>query len=257
MAAYADGVRYRAAWLADEHAFRLDDRDLELAHGGMAKFRRARRMSRMRGLAGVAAVAGALVVLGSFVVHAPAPTAGFALPPAVAEATARASARGLVLPGGERAADLQVPAMRSGQEASTPALEREREAAVAEYERGSRGAEAGARVVAALLATGELDAAGAYARECLRQHPDAVPLLVFAADVHYRADDLAGAAELLRHAARRAPGDPVVTLDLALVDRQLGNEAGALRALDRVARVTRGRDAALAARAKRERVTSP
>jgi tetratricopeptide (TPR) repeat protein len=253
MAAYVDAVRYRAAWLADADAFRLegDFRGLARASSGSAEAARSatprgrsrRAFAVLVSAALLAAIVAGLRPLGS------ASSMGFKLSPAVLEASAQSSARGLVLPGAEAYADRVRPELRSGPSAGSLALDRELKAAIEVYERGSRDPAAGARVVAALLANGEIEAAGDYAREGLRLHPDAVPLLVFGADARYRANDLAGAEALLRRAADRAPRDPLVALDLGLVLRQLGRSDEARRALQRASGT---HVAPLSARARRE-----
>jgi Tfp pilus assembly protein PilF len=131
-------------------------------------------------------------------------------------------------------------------------LEAELKAAIGAYEGGSRGPEAGARVVAAFLAYGDIAAANDYAEEALRAHPDDVALLVFAAGAKTRASDLAGAEQLLRHAVRRAPRDPLVALDLGLVLCRQGRGAEAGEWLARAAAAS---VAPVAARAQRERAS--
>lgn len=266
MAPYVDAVRYRAAWLADSDAFKPDRHVLELARMdrspereaaragvGSPRSRAADRSFRWQPALAVAAVLMVALVLTGRGWFARSPSVGFALPPAVREATEWSSSRGLVLPGGERTADRVQPGLRSGQDVSSPALDREVRSSIADYERGPRRAVVGARLVASLLAVGEIDAARDYAREALEAHPDDVPLLVYAADAHYRSNDLASAEELLRRAVMRAPGDPIASLDLALVLRQQARDDEADELL---ARVERAKVRALAERARRERAQS-
>jgi len=157
-----------------------------------------------------------------------------------------------VLPGAENHADRVRVELRAGSTGSSIGLDQEVRRAVQDYERGPRSAEVCARVVAGLLAHGEIDAARDYARESLERHPDAVPLLVFAADASYRANDLAGAETLLRQAARRAPHDPMVALDLGLVLKQLGKGD---ESRQRLVKAADGRSAPIASRARRELTT--
>ncbi len=257
MAAYADAVRYRAAWLADPGSFRLEGDDRRLAREESLAAWSADGTRRGRFPLFRVALASAVVLMGAIVglrAMNAAPTLGFKLSPAVLDAAARSSALGLVLPGAEDHADQFRPELRSGPPSSSLELDAEVKSAVGDYERGSRGPVSGARVVAALLATGEIDAARDYARECLRQHSTAVPLLVFAADAAFRANDVGGAEELLRRAAREAPRDPLVALDLGLVLRQQGRDAEARGLLSRAAEA---RVAPLAARARRELAQNP
>jgi len=251
MAAYADAVRYRAAWLADRPALASDDEALRWARSG-PKFRSAADrtwVQSVKRVLPIAAAAAFVMWLAASQLAGGAPSLSFELRPAVRDAAERSSARGLVLPGVADGADRSRPELRSGQAATSPRLEREVRDAIERYERNGTNADAGAGVVAALLATGEIDAAREYARECLRRFPGHVPLLVFASDASYRSSDLPRAEELLREAARRAPHDPVVTLDLALVLRQTGRDREARELL---MRVTKSRLPSLAARASRE-----
>jgi hypothetical protein len=252
MAAYADAVRYRAALLVDADAFRLNASDRRWI-GEVVREPTGAQPGRPRALRLGAALLGtaAAAVLALVVYRGmnAMPTLGFQLSPAVQEAVAASSARGLVLPGGEKHADENAPELRSGPPSISLALDREIKATVESYEKGSRGADASARVVAALLAGGEVEAARDYAREGLQRYPHSVPLLVFGADADYRANDIAGAEARLRAAARRAPRDPLVELDLGLVLGRQGHQDEARRLLSRVAN---SRVAPLAARAARE-----
>jgi hypothetical protein len=256
-AAYADAVRYRAAWLAEEEAFHLDSSDRRILREALGEGSGAgRRRSRALRLGSALVAAAVLAVFAVAVFQAmnAAPTLGFRLSPAVLEASAQSSGRGLVLPGAEKHADRFRPELRAGLPSSSLELDREMKAAVESYESGSRGPDDSGRVVAALLAHGEIEAARGYAREGLRKYPSAVPLLVFGAAADYRANDIGGAEELLRRAAGRAPHDPLVALDLGLVVRREGHEDEARRLLSRVAD---SRNVALAARARRELTPAP
>jgi tetratricopeptide (TPR) repeat protein len=257
MAEYVDAVRYRAAWLADAEAFQLDGEFRELAGakvrpGGASPGHRRRRR-RARAIVFLAAAAGIVIGFATIRPSDPSPTLGFALDPAVLEATSRSSERGLVLPGAEHDADRVRPELRSGPSTTSSQLDEELRKAISRYEQGARDAGSGARVVAALLAGGEIETARDYARESLGRFPNAIPLLVFAADADYRANDLAGAEALLRRALHVAPHDPMVALDLGLVLRRLGRSAEARELL---ARAAGSRVASLAARASRELAAS-
>lgn len=253
MAAYADAVRYRAAWLAEPEAFEPDAAMLAAARRALGESGFSATPAGRFPARRVALIAAGLLVavLGpvGYSMFERSPALRFRLPEAVREATERSSARGLVLPGGAGGADRILTGMRSGQAIGSPALERELQASIAAYEGGARSSESGARVVAALLASGETGAASDYANECLRADPGNVPLLVFAADARYRLNDPPGAEELLRRARAAAPRDPIVGLDLALVLRGQGREDEARRLIEQVKRT---RVAPLAARAARE-----
>jgi tetratricopeptide (TPR) repeat protein len=253
LAAYVDAVRYRAAWLVDSQAFRLEGGDRALAGLPRSADRSAAESRRSPGafrrIALVASVA-ALVAVSVRIAHGPdAPSLAFRLDPATLDATVRSAAGGLVLPGAAAHADGTLPERRSGPASSTLELEAEVRAAIASYEGGSRGPDAAARLVAALLADGDVAAANDYAREALQAYPDHVPLLVFAAAAKTRANDLPGAERLLRRASRRAPRDPVVALDLGMLLCRSGNGADPRRWLEQAAA---SRAAHVAARARRE-----
>jgi len=253
MAAYADAVRYRAAWLAEPEGFALEKNMRSVAmNPSRVEKSVARRISRriVWPLAAAAAVVVAVIAL----IPDRSPSLSFSLPPRIREASGWSSATGLVLPGAEQHANDVRPERRSGRTAVSSELEREVQTTIDAYEDSARGPESGARVVAALLATGEVDAASDYSRECLRRRPRDVPLLVFAADAGYRSNNLAGAETLLRRAKEVAPRDPVVTLDLALVLRQSGKRDEA-RAL--LGHASRSRVGPIAARAKRELAQLP
>lgn len=249
-AAYVDAVRYRAAWLARPELFAARDPD-----GARADVVAGRRVPGWSGVA-TAAAAAAVIVVGTLrvVSGAQAPTLRFPLTPAVLAASERSSSRGLVLPGGERLADRPAPTYRSGFEAPSVALEHEVDALLARYERGDRSAPAATRVVAGLLAIDDLEAARVYADEALQQSPRDVALLTCVADVHYRDNDLPSAEQLLRTAIARAPRDPIVDLDLALVLRARG-ELAESRAL--LQRASNSASAPIAARAQHELAVAP
>ena len=238
LAAYVDAVRYRAAWLVDSEAFRLEKRDETLL--GMSRPGGATESSRRPpGTYWRFAIAGSLaaLVVASIVmpVPPPSPTLGFGLAPATLEATAQSIPHGLVVPGAEQFADRSQPERRSGAGSSSIELEAELKVAIEAYESGSRGPEASARVVAALLANGDLAAANDYGEEGLRAHPNDVPLIVFVAVTKARASDLAAAERLLRRAARHAPRDPIVALDLGMVLCRQARGSEAQRWLERAA----------------------
>lgn len=253
-AAYADAVRYRAAWLAKPGAFapstaeaRALARSVGRALGLPAPPPRRRAMPAWLAAAAVLAV----VFTGAswLAWDRRPPAAGLELPPSVRAATEVASSRGLVLPGGERLAGRPAPEMRSGSGEVTPELEQQASALQQSYESGRRSADDTAVLVAALLAVSDVDGARTYAREGRRNHPRDVRLMLLNAAALQRDNDVAGAEAQLREAHRRAGGDPVVALDLALVLRQRGQAEEARELLQRVAR---SRVAPLAERAKRE-----
>ncbi len=250
-AAYVDAVRYRAAWLAKPAPFvESASRSPELAHA----IRRATGARRAPALVPLAAAALVAVFAGAFVVLQPkvGPGTGLSLTPNVREALEARVANGLVIPGATGAPARPVTELRSGTVEVSPGLARDVDSLRGAYEHARPTPELAAHLVAALLAAGDLDAARDYAIEAVRTYPDDVRVLVVAAAVRDRVSDLSGAEELLRHAVRLAPADPVATLDLALVLRQRGDSAEARDLLTRVARTRAGE---LSVRARRELAT--
>src|SRR5262245_54781261 len=123
MAAYVDAVRYRAAWLADPEAFRPDDDVRRWAESGGDGPRSSPRSSwvRLGGKVLQVSAAAVLVIWLAATLVGGAPTVRFELPPAVRDAVARSSERGLVLPGAAEVADRSDPELRSGQPVVSPA----------------------------------------------------------------------------------------------------------------------------------------
>ena len=104
VAAYADAVRYRAAWLVDDRSFAADSQ--ALAWAGAGENRRSPRFPvLMVAIPGAAAAIVALVIgVGLFARGEHPPVGGFVLPPIVRVACEQSAMRGLVLPGVTREA---------------------------------------------------------------------------------------------------------------------------------------------------------
>ena len=251
-AAWADAVRDRATWLGSHGQLELPGQvAAELARDSGATLVPSPAPVASRRWLLAAAAATAIVLAGSWMLFPSraTPALGLELPPEVRASIESSSARELVLPGGERHADHATAEMRSGAGSSSPGLTLELDELTSRYESGARTAVAGARLVAALIATSDLEAADAYAREVLRAHPRDVRILVLMAELGYRASDLSAAERHLRSASEIAPRDPLVCLDLALVLRERGDT---LEAKQRFERVAASGPRALAERAKRE-----
>lgn len=267
MAAYADAVRYRAAWLATPQAF---EPSRELVEAGMAvrakeparagaaaprSLGRARPAGRRVAMAGATlALAGATLALAAVVFYgvraaatwrAPDPP----LPPPLRAALESVSGRGLVLPGGERGAAHRGPVLRAGPAAPRRSLEAAVRAEIERYERGRRDRATTYAVGAGLIALGQADAARDYVDEGLRRDPRDARLLVLRADLAYRASEMALAESCLRQSLRLRRDDPVATLDLGIVLAETGARDQAAMLLARAAR--RGAPP-IAARATRE-----
>jgi tetratricopeptide (TPR) repeat protein len=222
MAAYADAVRYRSAWLAAPRAFTPS---ATMMREGASVAEPGARRSRVHSQWLVPAVGIAVLVAAvGFAVWRLQPSESTVLRAALE----RESSRGLVLPGGERGADRE-PQVQRG-----PAVDAELGAAVSHaahrYEAGDRSAAVAYDVAAGYLLIRNLDAARDYAAEGLKAHPDDQSLAILAAVLAYRNSDLERAEGALRDVLRRSPNEPVATLDLAIVmgERGVHDEARAL-----------------------------
>jgi len=255
-AAYAEAVRYRAAWLANPSAFRptralvdagLRSRSQDTSIEHPVRTAPSSRVRRNRWIAAgamITLVAAVAIVVG--VVRMDRRIASPDLPAPIRAALEASSARGLVLPGGERGAIRASPIDRSG---GTGAVSEPVKQAIEAYERGLRTSEQTYVVGAGLLAGGQLDAARGYVEEGLQHHPNDVPLLVLSADVAYRASELPSAERALRQALATRPRNAVVSIDLAIVLAESGHTQEAERLFRNVAR---GSAEPLAERARQE-----
>ena len=249
-AIWVDAIRYRAAWLANSEAFEMDHADRATAHdlAGSRKARPSRspiwpRAVALAGLAVLLAVVGRLAVLRS----SESPDDRIHLHPAVLKAFSISQGLELVLPGTEGLRP-RGEARRSGSPSVSVDLDRQLKESLADYERKPGDPRAGVRLVATLLAAGDVESAAPYASECLRAHPDDAAMLLWAAEIAMREDRLADAQRLVERAV--AIGDTRATLDLGIVRRERGDVAGAAASFERASRST---DAAIAARARAER----
>ena len=223
MAAYADAVRYRSAWVAEPQAFAPTSAMLRQGEDAFA----APAVRSRRALPGrlVPAVAiAALAAAVGFVAWRLQP----AEPAALRAALERESSQGLVLPGGEGGADRETQVQRGP--TRDAAIESMVARAARRYEGGDRSAATAYEVAAGYLVTGNLDASRDYVNEGLRAHPGDRPLSILAAVLEYRNSNLERAEQLLREVLQRSAGDAVATLDLAIVleERGASDEARAL-----------------------------
>lgn len=216
MAAYADAVRYRAAWLARPEEFLPADAPPRAAPaaGAPGRFVRTTAPRSSSWLALAAGVAVALVAwrggwLGG------SPRGDVRVPAAIRAVLDRASTRDLILPGAlPRAAG---PRYRSGEPADDLDFRVVLGERMSAYERGDRGIENTYAVAAGQLAAGHLETARGLLREGLAAHPDAPRLRVLSAVLAYRENRLGDSEAQLIAARRLAPEDPVAAFDLALV----------------------------------------
>jgi tetratricopeptide (TPR) repeat protein len=254
MAVYADAVRYRAAWLARPDLFRTPDTLVRFALEALRRdegppTRRTRVPTPVAPMVAVAAtfviVAGVALVWGGFGRgHGDSKLAA-----PIRTALETSSATGLVIPGGERGANTPPPGLRSGDAVTPLDLETAVEQARTRYESGQRSPADGYAVAAGLLALGQLDAARGYSDEARRRAPEDFRLHVLAANIAYRSNDLGTAERELRSALQIRRGDPVASLDLALVLSEKGQTDAAIRVLTPLAGTGSG---PVSARSRRE-----
>lgn len=238
MAAYADAVRYRTAWLGSPELF---DEDTGEAPPSTPSPRRWI----------IPLAAGLLIVSGIGGWLALRPTPPTRLPNStIAALLERASAGDLVFPGGEHgAAEPQNPYRGDSREG------RAVEAAIEElrlrYENDSHSTDDLYALAAALMAAGRTDLAHDYVREGRARAPGHTGFMLLAAAIE-RIDGNIPEAERLLHLARmRAPGDATLMLDHAIVLLEMGSTQDATRLLEEVIRRAPG--SALAVRAERLR----
>jgi Flp pilus assembly protein TadD len=166
----------------------------------------------------------------------------------------RASAEGLVIPGGEAGASGSVRTYRSGgvaDDEAARALERMR----TEHERAPFEHRDVHRLVAGLVASGRMDLAGDYVEEGLARAPGDPHLLTLSAIVAHRNGDLSTAERRLRAALQASPGDPTVMLNLAIVLAEAWRTHEADSLFSEVIR--KAPDAPLADRARRAQSALP
>jgi tetratricopeptide (TPR) repeat protein len=208
MAAYADAVRYRAAWLARPERFttRLPSRRAL----GWATRRRVGNGWVLAAASLAVAVGMTTAFLGVFEVQPRS------LPSGVRPVLEAASSTGLVLPGGHAGAAPVSSSYRSNPpvpQAAADAIEDMR----VRYENGERSLDHLFALSDALIAARQIDLARDYTAEGLRLAPSDPRFLLLAGILA----DLDGAPEraeqLLRAARREAPHDPTVALDLGLI----------------------------------------
>ena len=211
MSAYADVVRYRAGWLAFPSRFGDGQGPAGAPRDVPAAARPARNRSFWRlvpvGLAAVLGTAATILLLGREPEHANGP---------IGALLERASAEGLVIPGGEAGAAGGALRYRAGPVADH-AAEAEVERLRLEYERDPGSRRNVHRLAAGLLAAGQLDRAGDYIAEGLARAPADPRLMTLGAILAYRRGDPVQAERRLGEVLRVSPGDLTATLDLGLI----------------------------------------
>lgn len=208
MAAYADAVRYHAAWVARPEDFQAAP---ATDAGGVE-----RRPSTVPIVALAGAAAAILAVAGLLTLGPWRSATRGDVPPAVQHLLVHASATGLVFPGAEAGAAARRPSYRAGSGAAdeaTVAIEALRES----VERGDRSNDRLYALIAGLIATNRVDLASDYIAEARGRAPQDPRFLVLEAMVSARRGDGAGAEALLQRARELDPRDPTVALDLGIV----------------------------------------
>jgi tetratricopeptide (TPR) repeat protein len=223
MAAYADAVRYRTAWLGSPELFEETEDGPTTARASSIPW-----MKTLPFAAGLVAAVG----IGGWLLSARAPRA----PEANGTITTlleRASATDLVLPGGERGAVEAVEPYRSGPGEDRIAREVV-DALRLRYEQGSGSIAELYQLAAALAAMGRVDAAHDYVREGRRLAPGHAGFLLLEAVLSRGDGHLERAEQLLRQARAIAPGDLTIMLDHAIVLEEQGEHDAAAALLRQV-----------------------
>ena len=211
MAAYADGVRYRAAWLTSPERFASP------AAGEPAVHRRRTPVEVVVwvGAAALIAIGVALVVVRPW----RPPSAGAGMPPEIRQLLVHASSRGLVFPGAEGGAGGDTPSYRTDLVITDQALST-LETMRQQIESGESLIDRLYALSAGLIAAGRVDLAHDYIGEARARAPRDARFLVLAAMVSMHGGEKAEAESLLQFARQLVPGDPTVALDLGLVVHQ-------------------------------------
>lgn len=240
MAAYADAVRYRTAWLAAPELF---------APSAGAPVPNFAAQPKRRGMGPWPAAAAVLLAVGLGApllnrAKAPAPATG-----PIAALLERASATDLVYHGGERGAAAQPQSYRAGgveNRAADSAIEELRQ----RYEvNAARSLPDLYALAAALTAAGRTDLAHDYVQEGRALAPEHPGFLLLAAVLANRERDPQRADQLMRQARALAPNDATLMLDHAILLEESGSRAEASALLRQVIRRAPG--TALASRAER------
>lgn len=226
MAAYADAVRYRAAWLASPGLFETPPvRPTPTARAWQVK---AARPLLAAGLLMLFGWGGYLVL--------PRPQAVPGNPQPIASVLEQASSLGLVYPGGEAGAAPTGAPYRSGAIVRDGA-QRVLDSLLACYERTPPRSSADLYLFSsALAAGGRMDLARDYVAEAREARPGDPRFLVLAAIIARHDEDHAEAEALLREARQLAPRDLTVALDLGIVLAEKGARAEAESLLREVSR---------------------
>lgn len=151
------------------------------------------------------------------------------------------SAQGpLVIPGGEDGLDDTPQVYRSAFAAHSDSLSGSLDYLLHVYQNGETGRDVSYWLVAGLLASGQLDAAHDYGRQAMLEHPEDDAIVTLVALVAYSSGDFAESKRLLDRVLQRAPGDPVASINLALVLAEQGETKKAMGILEGIRDAHRG-----------------
>lgn len=212
MAAYADAVRYRTAWLGSRELFEETEDKPETSRPSSAKL-----MKRLPYAAGLIVAIG----IGGWLLMPRAPRAPAPVPQPIAALLERASSEDLVLPGGELGA-AEVPQPYREGEAEDRATREAIEVLRTRYESGVRSVEDLYVLSAALVASGRTDLAFDYIQEGHKLDPRHTGFLLLNAVVARRDGRLDPADDLFRRARAIRPADLTLILDHAILLGEMG-----------------------------------
>jgi tetratricopeptide (TPR) repeat protein len=212
MSAYADVVRYRAGWLAFPGEFQnTDGQGSSVGISGRIVPAAKHAPSKwFRAAASLIVIAG----LGAWLLAGRREGRQDAGP--ITALLGRASAEGLVIPGGEAGAAPRSPLYRS-ETVVDGETEQALEQLRLDYEHHARTGANPRQLAAALVAVGQLDFARNYITEGLSRAPADAQLMTLAGIVAYQSGDPALAERHLRGALSASPDDLTAMLDLGLV----------------------------------------
>lgn len=242
-AAYAEAVRYRAASLAEPEVFALPaeiaEAGVAVAHGGHSAGGRHRRTVRRR-LLPRAALAGAALAALFLVLFPFLPGDESALDPALLHpirlALAETSASGMILSGVERHGGAPRVAYRSGHPPEDDeALVHSLRTLNGLYAGNPEDADVATWLVAAYLATGQLENARDFVNESRKRFPSHAMLIGLEVSIAYRESDLDRAESLLRDALGSDGTDPALLFNLGLLLGERGEMEESRHLLERAA----------------------
>lgn len=251
-AAYAEAVRDRLAhaagdetavapedWIAAATALGTDAHDRE--RGRRLAFPRLR--PALIGVASVAAMIALVVWLW------PGAPSGSRAETELVAALMASSQAGMILPGGEGAADVQHPVYRGETAPASAALSAAIDDATSAYLTAGSSVDLAVQVIGAEIAIGQIGNAQVMLEHARRRFPADQRLILLEAVIAYRQSDLAQAEELLRQVVAIDSECAAALFNLGFLLSELDRAAEARPYLERAR--TAGRNTLLAARAER------